>query len=81
MRTTVTSGRLHLDVLDNGPGIVGIDANEIWLPGYTTKPGGTGLGLTIVRDAAQDLGGSVAVEERGELGGATFHIELPILGV
>jgi len=81
IRTVVRNSRLVVEVLDNGPGIIGIDADEIWLPGYTTKVGGTGLGLTIVRDAARDLGGSVAVEDHGELGGATFRIELPILGV
>lgn len=81
IRTAVLNSRLVVEVLDNGPGIIGIEADDIWLPGCTTKPGGTGLGLTIVRDATRDLGGSVAVDEHGELGGATLRIELPILGV
>lgn len=65
---------------DNGPGIDGISLEDIWLPGQTTRPGGTGLGLTIVRDAVRDLGGSVEAREHGELGGAEFLIHLPILG-
>jgi len=80
IRTALHPGKIILEVLDNGPGIEGLEPSEIWLPGYTTKVGGTGLGLTIVRDATRDLGGEVAVEERGELGGATLRIELPILG-
>lgn len=68
-------------VSDNGPGIEGIGLREIWLPGNTRRPGGTGLGLTIVRDAVADLGGTVSAEAHGELDGATFTVELPILGV
>ncbi|GAG05310.1 unnamed protein product, partial [marine sediment metagenome] len=45
-----------------------------------TRPNGTGLGLTIVRDTVTDLGGTVDALEKGELGGAEFIIELPILG-
>lgn len=80
VRTHLHEKTLVLEVLDNGPGIAGIETDEIWLPGYTTRSGGTGLGLTIVRDVAKDLGGSVSVEEHGSLGGATFRITLPILG-
>lgn len=81
IRTRVSGNTLMLRVLDNGPGIVGINVKDIWLPGYTTRPNGTGLGLTIVRDAVADLGGTIDAIEHGELGGAEFIIELPILGV
>ena len=79
--STVVSGeRWILTVEDNGPGIQGIRKADIWLPGRTTRKNGTGLGLTIVRDAAKDLGGEVDAVERGELGGAVISVELPILG-
>jgi len=80
IRTEVTENVLTLKVLDNGPGIKGMSTKDIWLPGQTTRPNGTGLGLTIVRDAVVDLGGTVDALEKGELGGAEFLIELPILG-
>ncbi len=80
IRTQITENILTLRVLDNGPGIVGISTRDIWLPGETTRPNGTGLGLTIVRDAVADLGGTIDAVEHGELGGAEFVIELPILG-
>ena len=72
--------RWQLSVSDNGPGIVGIPTADIWLPGQTTRKHGTGLGLTIVRDATKDLGGSVHAVEQGELGGAVITVELPIIG-
>jgi C4-dicarboxylate-specific signal transduction histidine kinase len=55
--------------------------NDIWLPGQTRRPNGTGLGLTIVRDAVHDLGGKASAIAHGELGGASFIVELPIIGI
>jgi len=83
VRTTVVGDgdMLVLNVLDNGPGIQDIDLKDIWLPGETTYPNGTGLGLTIVRDTVRDLGGSAEAIAQGERGGAQIVIELPILGV
>ncbi len=79
--TTEVSGTwLLIDFSDNGPGITDIKLDEIWLPGRTTVPGGTGFGLTIVRDAVADLGGSVRAIARGELDGAEFIVKLPLLG-
>jgi len=65
--------------MDNGPGIEGIRLREIWLPGRTTRKNGTGLGLTIVRDAALDLGGTVSAKASGPLGGAEIIVSLPII--
>jgi C4-dicarboxylate-specific signal transduction histidine kinase len=62
---------------DSGRGIVDIPLNDIWLPGITSTQGGTGLGLTIVRDTVVDLGGSIAAVEHGPLGGAEFILHLP----
>ena len=78
--TQIEGNGLELLLNDNGPGIQGLDLKEIWLPGQTTTPGGTGLGLTIVRDAVTELGGTVTVVAKGPLGGAQFLIAFPILG-
>lgn len=67
-------------VADSGPGIVDLKSSEIWLPGSTTNPDGTGLGLTIVKDTVKDMGGKIDVTSIGPLGGAEFAIQLPILG-
>lgn len=77
---TVESGdHLLLSVRDNGPGIQDIARNDIWNPGQTTTPGGTGIGLTIVRDEAVDLGGRAYLMPRTEQGGTEFVVELPLL--
>jgi signal transduction histidine kinase len=72
---------VEIHVLDNGTGIQSIDINDIWLPGETTTKNGTGLGLTIVRDTIQDMGGKVAaIAKTEELDGAEIIITIPILG-
>lgn len=76
--TEIQDGQATITVEDNGPGIVGIAKRDIWLPGITTKPQGTGLGLTIVRDTVTDLGGDVDAIEHGDLGGATLIVKLPV---
>jgi signal transduction histidine kinase len=78
--TNVEDGSVIIDLADNGPGISAPTVADIWLPGYTTRVHGTGLGLTIVHDAVNDMGGKIDVLRSGRLGGAEFVISLPILG-
>ncbi len=78
--TQVSESTLLVSVKDNGPGIVNLPIEEIWLPGRTSVPEGTGLGLTIVRDSISDLGGDVHAIAEGELGGAEIVMTLPLLG-
>lgn len=73
------SGYATISVCDSGAGLQGIDVEDIWLPGRTTREQGTGLGLTIVRDSTFDLGGTVNVVNQSELGGAEFLITLPMV--
>ena len=80
LMTEVSDDLLILTVSDNGPGVLHFSTDDIWLPGVTSRPGGSGLGLTIVKDTTIDLGGSVNAIPNGPLGGATFEITLPILG-
>lgn len=77
IRSTLSPSHVQLSFLDNGPGIKGLSATDVWLPGRSTREGGTGLGLTIVRDIVADLRGRTWAVERGELGGAEFHITIP----
>jgi len=66
-----------VEVTDNGPGISDADLTRIFNPFYTTRPGGTGLGLPAVRRVARSHGGRVEVDST--LGkGSTFSIHLPI---
>jgi len=78
IRTEILGNNVRLKVLDNGLGIKDIELDEIWLPGITTTPGGTGFGLTIVKDSVKDMRGKVRAIANGELGGAEFAVELPL---
>ena len=80
IRTQLSLGNILVAVSDNGPGIIHMPVEEIWLPGRTSTPGGTGLGLTIVRDTVEELGGRVEALKNGKLGGAEIIVFLPLLG-
>jgi signal transduction histidine kinase len=79
IETSMEDNRVQLNVADNGPGIVGVLKKDIWLPGITTRPHGTGLGLTIVRDTVGDLGGDVDADEKSDFGGAQIRVRLPVV--
>ncbi len=64
-------------VSDNGPGIPEIDLPKIFLPFYTTKAEGTGLGLAVVQKVALQHGGSIEARNRAD-GGADFLLWLPL---
>ncbi len=66
-----------LTVTDNAGGIDGVELDDIWMPGVTTSPDGTGFGLTIVRDSVADLGGTVEAVALTDFGGAAFTMRLP----
>ncbi|NHZ93821.1 GHKL domain-containing protein [Massilia sp. CCM 8733] len=78
--TTVGAKSMEIVFADTGPGIVDLKVGEVWLPGTTTNPEGTGLGLTIVRDTVRDMGGKIDLVAQGKHGGAEFSIQIPILG-
>jgi signal transduction histidine kinase len=68
----------EISVRDTGPGIPTSVLPKIFEPFYTTRSGGTGLGLPIVRRIVQDHGGRVAVNS--QLGvGTCFLVSLPIV--
>jgi PAS domain S-box-containing protein len=64
-------------VADNGPGIPERDLQKIFLPFYTTKADGTGLGLAVVQKVALQHGGSIEARNRTG-GGAEFLLWLPL---
>jgi two-component system sensor histidine kinase HydH len=68
---------LRVCVSDNGPGIPEQDLPKIFLPFYTTKSEGTGLGLAVVQKVALQHGGSIEARNRPG-GGAEFLLWLPL---
>ncbi|MDI4634989.1 ATP-binding protein [Pelomonas sp. V22] len=55
----VRGGRLQISVQDNGPGVPpGLEA-DIFLPFFSARPGGSGIGLAVVRNLVHGMGGTV----------------------
>jgi signal transduction histidine kinase len=69
------AGRSLLEVRDRGPGLA-VDPEEAFDPYVTTRPGGTGLGLPLVRALARASGGDVTLAAR-EGGGCVARLSLP----
>ena len=75
--STVKDEMILITIADSGPGIPANLRTQIFDPFYTTKGGGTGIGLSICNRIVTDHGGSLLVSET-PLGGAAFTIELPV---
>lgn len=65
-----------LKVSDSGPGVEPEDLPKIFDPFYTSRAGGSGLGLAVVHRAVEAHKGAVLVDESPE-GGAEFRVLLP----
>jgi two-component system nitrogen regulation sensor histidine kinase NtrY len=71
------SRRARIVVADDGPGIPSEDKERLFLPYFSTKAGGTGLGLPIVHQIVTDHGGTIWVEDAVPQG-TRFVVELPV---
>lgn len=69
-------GYLTVGITDNGTGIPVEQQKRMFVPNFTTKSGGTGLGLVMVKAMTEGMGGEVRFEtEEGK--GTTFFVKLP----
>ncbi len=66
-------GRVAIEVADNGPGIPADIAKQIFVPFFTTKRSGSGVGLALTRQVMISHGGAVSLSER-DGGGAAFSL-------
>ena len=66
-----------VDISDTGHGVNDVELRSIFRPFYSTKPDGTGLGLSFCRRVVEEHGGEIKV--KSELNkGSTFSVILPI---
>jgi signal transduction histidine kinase len=70
------SGSLLVRVEDDGPGIT--DTSNLFVPFFTTKPEGTGIGLSLCRQIAEAHGGSVTLTPGPHGRGAVATVRLPL---
>lgn len=76
-QTLIDNNQVRVSVSDEGGGMTSEQMHKIFLPFYTSKEYGTGLGLAHAVQTIEDHGGSIEVES--ELSkGTTFHLILPI---
>lgn len=70
------AGQLEIHVIDDGPGLANID--NLFVPFFTTKPQGTGIGLVLCRQIAEAHGGTLTLENRQDTRGCIARLRLPL---
>jgi nitrogen fixation/metabolism regulation signal transduction histidine kinase len=76
MRWRREGERALIEILDDGPGLPGSD--NLFVPFFTTKPGGSGIGLALVRQIAEAHEGGVSLIARDGAGGVLAQVWLPL---
>ena len=76
-RPVMGTRRVRVEIEDAGMGIPPSDADRVFNPFFTTKDGGTGLGLALTHKIVEDHGGSIDFRAAAA-GGTVFRIVLPL---
>jgi signal transduction histidine kinase len=72
----VTGGWLEVTIEDEGPGLA--ETENLFVPFFTTKPGGSGIGLALSRQIAEAHGGSLSLLNRDSAPGCIARLRLPL---
>ncbi|QYM80526.1 PAS domain-containing sensor histidine kinase [Horticoccus luteus] len=72
---TKQSHRVELTVEDDGPGVA--NASNLFVPFFTTKPSGSGIGLVLCRQIAENHGGTLTLANRSDAPGSVATLRLP----
>lgn len=78
IRLSQSADRALIEVVDNGPGVPAALLPYIFEPRFSTKPQGTGLGLSSARLIVEGLHGGKLLYRQDAGKGATFVVELPL---
>jgi signal transduction histidine kinase len=76
LRTRTTGDRVSIVIADTGIGIDPAHLAHVFDPYFTTKRGGTGLGLPIAKNIIEGLGGSISIDSAPGLG-TEIRVDLP----
>lgn len=72
----VTRGAVVISIEDNGAGLE--DTSNLFVPFYTTKSDGSGIGLVLCQQIAENHGGSLVLQNRPEKAGCIAILRIPI---
>ncbi len=72
----VGGGSVEVVIEDEGPGLP--DPGNLFVPFFTTKTNGSGIGLVLSRQIAEAHGGTLTLEQRGDRSGARARLRLPV---
>ena len=75
IKTTIRKKYVQVEVSDNGKGIDEKIRNKIFLPQFSTKEKGSGIGLSIAKHGVEHAGGKIWFETETDMG-TSFFIEL-----
>jgi nitrogen fixation/metabolism regulation signal transduction histidine kinase len=73
---SATAGTLDLWIEDGGPGLP--NTANLFVPFFTTKPAGTGIGLVLSRQIAEAHGGTLTLANRRDAAGCVARLRLPL---
>jgi nitrogen fixation/metabolism regulation signal transduction histidine kinase len=69
-------GQVEITVEDDGPGLA--NTANLFVPFFTTKPEGSGIGLVLCRQIAENHGGGLTLENRSDALGCIARLNLPV---
>jgi nitrogen fixation/metabolism regulation signal transduction histidine kinase len=72
------SGHVEVTVEDEGPGLA--QTSNLFVPFFTTKPGGSGIGLVLSRQIAEGHGGTLTLGNREDRSGCRAVLRVPLAG-
>src|ERR1017187_6646531 len=73
---TRNGSHVEVAIEDEGPGIS--NTTNLFVPFFTTKPGGSGIGLVLSRQIAEAHGGTLVLENRADRAGCVARLRLPV---
>ena len=76
LRWRTESGALVAEIIDGGPGLP--PSENLFVPFFTTKRGGSGIGLVLARQIVEAHGGSLTLENRDDARGCVARLRLPM---